>query len=316
MTQTDAGAVAARIDELLGTFDSAEAPGARETAEELVRSVVAFYGEGLSRIVEILRERDEEGDEFVRALAADDLVAGLLGLHDLHPVPITERVARALESVRPYLGSHSGDVDLLGIDDDGVVNLRLRGSCDGCPSSAVTVKLAIENAIRSAAPEVADIAVEGMAEPGSGAAGPGGRPLLPVVTADAPGAPGTDGAVHGTTPQTAAAGDGGAQWVTVDALGELPAGSVTSIRAGAHPITVCNVDGSLYAYRDRCAACGGVLEGARLDGSTLSCPTCRERFDVHLAGRGETRPGLHLAPLPLLSGDGAVHIALPAEVAS
>ncbi len=47
----------------------------------------------------------------------------------------------ALDSVRPYLGSHGGDVELLGVDEDaGAVHLRLLGSCDGCPSSAVTLQ--------------------------------------------------------------------------------------------------------------------------------------------------------------------------------
>jgi len=67
--------------------------------------------------------------------------------------------------VRPGLGAHAGDVDLLGIDDtpDGaVLRLRLAGSCHGCPSSTVTVRDAIERSIRAAAPEVARLEVEGL----------------------------------------------------------------------------------------------------------------------------------------------------------
>ena len=78
----------------------------------------------------------------------------LLILHGLHPLDVETRIARALDRVRPYLGSHGGDVKLLGVT-DGVVHLRLEGSCHGCPSSTVTMKLAIEKAIEEAAPEVA-----------------------------------------------------------------------------------------------------------------------------------------------------------------
>ena len=69
---------------------------------------------------------------------------------------------RALESVRPYLGSHGGDVEILAIDgDEGVVALRMLGSCDGCASSSVTLELAVQRAIEEAAPEITRIDVVG-----------------------------------------------------------------------------------------------------------------------------------------------------------
>ena len=81
-------------------------------------------------------------------------------MHGLHPDDVGTRVARALDGVRPYLGSHGGDVELVGLTDDGRVRLRMLGSCDGCPSSSVTLTLAVETAIRDAAPEVSGIDVE------------------------------------------------------------------------------------------------------------------------------------------------------------
>jgi len=110
----------------------------------------------------------------VRRLTRDDLLAGLLVLHDLHPDALPERVLAALDAVRPALGAHAGGVELLGIRDEpdgAVVALRLSGSCHGCPSSLVTVRDAIERAILSTAPEVWRIDVEGLAPvaaPGKG----------------------------------------------------------------------------------------------------------------------------------------------------
>ena len=98
----------------------------------------------------------------VHRLTEDDLLESLLLLHDLHPLDVDTRVQRALDRVRPYLGSHAGGVDLLGVDQAGMVHLRLEGTCHGCPSSTVTVKLAIERAIEEAAPEVAGVQVEGV----------------------------------------------------------------------------------------------------------------------------------------------------------
>src|SRR4030095_2016779 len=103
----------------------------RALAEELTGAVVQMYGMGLERIVELLDD-DARG-----RLAEDDVVAGLLMIHDLYPVPLEERVAQALDRVRPYMESHGGDVELLGIE-DGVARLRLEGSCSSCQASSAT----------------------------------------------------------------------------------------------------------------------------------------------------------------------------------
>ena len=107
-----------RIDTLL---DASSAGGAvaRERAEELVRLVADLYGAGLERVLELMHERGHLDDETLDALADDDLVASLLLVHGLHPYDVTTRVERALEGVRPYLGSHGGDVELLEVTDDG-----------------------------------------------------------------------------------------------------------------------------------------------------------------------------------------------------
>jgi Fe-S cluster biogenesis protein NfuA len=86
-------------------------------------------------------------------------------LHDLHPETTEQRIQAALDRVRPYLGSHAGGIDFLGVDDDGVAHLRLEGSCDSCPSSAATVENAIGKAVLEAAPDIVRITVEGVAAP-------------------------------------------------------------------------------------------------------------------------------------------------------
>jgi Fe-S cluster biogenesis protein NfuA len=158
-------AVGDRIEQLLAELRAINEPRARETAEELVRSLLELYGGGIARMMEIVYESPLGGELFGR-FAGDDLVASLLLLHGLHPESAEERIVRALDGVRPYLASHGGDVRLLGIADD-VVHLRLEGSCHGCPSSTITMKLAIEKAIEEAAPEIVRIEVEGVAEPGA-----------------------------------------------------------------------------------------------------------------------------------------------------
>jgi Fe-S cluster biogenesis protein NfuA len=147
-----------RIERLLDDLRAAVEPRAYDAVEELVRQVTDLYGAGLGRVVELARGSPSA---LLEQLADDDLVASLLAIHGLHPVPVEDRVEAALQSVRPFLAHHDGDVELLAIDPDlGAVMLRLLGSCDGCPSSAVTLQLAVERAIVEAAPEISRIDVE------------------------------------------------------------------------------------------------------------------------------------------------------------
>lgn len=68
--------------------------------------------------------------------------------------PIDQRVSTVLERLRPMLRNDGGDIELLGIDDQGVVKVRLLGACIGCPSSFRTLTMGIERNLRELVPEV------------------------------------------------------------------------------------------------------------------------------------------------------------------
>lgn len=147
---------------MVNTIQASDDPRARASAIELIQSLMELHSAGLERMMEIAFERDAE---IIDRFAEDELAASLLLLHGLHPLDIETRVAQALEKVRPLLRSHGGDVELLSVK-DAVVRLRLQGSCNGCASSAMTLKSAIEEAIYEAAPDIAGLEVEGVvAEP-------------------------------------------------------------------------------------------------------------------------------------------------------
>ncbi|MGI9009156.1 MAG: NifU family protein [Streptosporangiaceae bacterium] len=252
-----------------------------------------MYGDGLAAILRILSARGPAGEQMIEELAGDPLVEGLMLLHDLHPLDVDTRVQRALDQVRPYLGSHAGGVQYLGVA-DGIARLRLEGSCNGCPSSTVTVTLAIEGAVLDAAPEVTAVVVEGMtAAPEPALLQVGRRPAGP----DAAG----PGGAEGTDPG----------WVKLPDIGPPSSRPVTAA-AGGLTVLVCAVRGTLYAYRDACAGCGSSLADGRLDREELTCPGCGARYNVRLAGEGLDDPTLRLDPLPLLSDSQGVRVALPA----
>jgi Fe-S cluster biogenesis protein NfuA len=150
-----------RVEALLAELRSHAGPQVAEIAEELVSCLVGLYGAGLAQIIGILgadAEGDGSGPRLMDRLVADPLVESLLLVHDLHPLDTSTRVRRAVERVLPQLGSHAGAVEYRGLDDQGIVRLRLELA--GCKSSAATVQAVIEQAVAAAAPEAAGVGIE------------------------------------------------------------------------------------------------------------------------------------------------------------
>ncbi len=300
----------------INTLLEASAAGgvvARERAEELVRLVADLYGAGLERVLTILHEAGRLDDPILDALAADQLVASLLLVHDLHPYDVTTRVEQALESVRPYLGSHGGDVELLEVSAEGVVRLRLLGSCDGCASSSVTLKLAVEGAIEAAAPEILEIEVETPTESAEVSAGP-------VISVDSLWSRvGAEAASVGGRP-----GEPGSSWESLPPLLDLADGDVATFEIGQTTILACRIGTDLFAFVDRCGQCEHSLAGATLGrvlggaigDAALRCPSCGAHFAVRRAGAGLESPDVHLDPLPLLVNHGTATVAIPVWIAA
>jgi Fe-S cluster biogenesis protein NfuA len=153
---------AERIEMLIREVSMFTNTHARETTEELMQCILDMYGEGLARILELTMQAEEAGFPLVRAFTRDELIGSLLLIHDLHPVDLKTRIARALDEVRPRLVLHGGNVEFIRLENN-VAYLRLEGSCHGCPSSTVTLKQLIEEAIYKAAPDLEGLEVEGVA---------------------------------------------------------------------------------------------------------------------------------------------------------
>jgi Fe-S cluster biogenesis protein NfuA/nitrite reductase/ring-hydroxylating ferredoxin subunit len=258
--------VVGRVQELTAQLETFPDVRARQTSEELVSAILEMYGEGLARVMELV------DDESRAALCEDELVAGLLLIHDLFPVPLEERVEQALDGIRPYMESHGGQVTLLGIE-DGIVHLRLEGSCKSCRASSSTLELAVRQALEQAAPDLEGMEVEGVApsEP---------EPLRTVAT-----------------------------WATLD-LAEVPTGSLMSAQVNGHELVVAEVEGTLLAFANRCADCGGPLDAGTLVEGALTCPSCSRSYFLPRAGRSMDDDGLQLGPVPLLRDNGSVKVAL------
>jgi Fe-S cluster biogenesis protein NfuA len=70
---------------------------------------------------------------------------------------LREKVEAALEKVRPFLQRDGGDVQLVDVSEDGIVQVRLKGACSGCPGAAMTLKMGIERVLKEQVPEVKEV---------------------------------------------------------------------------------------------------------------------------------------------------------------
>lgn len=271
-----------RIQNLLNA-SAVGGPVAAARAEQLVREVVDLYGAALTRAVRLL-----DGAATDR-LAADDLIASLLLVHGLHPHDVMQRVSHALDTVRPYLGSHGGDVRLVDIT-DGIVRLAFSGSCKSCPSSAATLELAVQDAVRAAAPEIVAIEVV--------PADPAAATVIPVD------------ALMSRIQESA---HPSVTWYPVPELAELAPGEVAGFAVDSTVVLACRAGADVLAYLDHCPGCAGSLAGAALSGDVLRCPRCHARYDVVHAGIGIAGTGEHLEPVPVLIRDGVLSLAITGE---
>ena len=156
----DAQRAGERVEALLAELGSQAGPQVAATAEELVTCLVELYGAGLAEIVRIIGEDAEAGTRLMAKLAADPLVESLLLLHELHPLGIADRVRRAIDTVMPQLGPHAGQAEFAGLDQDGIIRIRLELSAHGLQAHAGPAQEAIEQAVADAAPEVAGVSFD------------------------------------------------------------------------------------------------------------------------------------------------------------
>jgi hypothetical protein len=132
-----------QIETLIRQIESSADPGTRAGVRELVEAILEYHGEGLTRILEIVRESGPAGETLVRSLAREPVIGSLLLLYGLHPDDFETRVRRAADTLR--------GVELISVS-DGFIRLRT--------TSAAISRESVEQVIYSAAPETAGLDIE------------------------------------------------------------------------------------------------------------------------------------------------------------
>jgi len=158
----------ARIERVAASWPDENAPQ-RAAIAEYKRAIEALHGEALRRLV-VACKADPAALAALRAAVSDEVVYAVMRQLGLLRPSLDERIAVALDGVRPMLASHGGDVELVRIAPPRI-EVRFLGACQGCASSAVTFYAGVQQAVYGACPEITEV-VEvrgGAAAPARGA---------------------------------------------------------------------------------------------------------------------------------------------------
>lgn len=276
--------LAQRVDDAVAALADLD-PASRAVAEELKAALEAVHRAGLVTMVRRMRE-DDAARAVLFELVDDPVVHLLLSLHEIiRPDPVTH-ANRVLNSVRPQLHSHGGDVTLVRVA-DGTAFVRLEGACNGCSMSSVTLRTLVQDALVDGVPSIT--AVEVLPNEPTPA-------LIPVESLRMP----PDRPLQG--------------WARLGAAAHVPDDgvvmhSLTAESGEEADVIIVSVGRRLSAYRNECAHEGLPLDNAILDvgNGTLTCPWHGFCYDAS-SGECLSAPGAQLEQLPLRVDDGDVWV--------
>jgi Fe-S cluster biogenesis protein NfuA/nitrite reductase/ring-hydroxylating ferredoxin subunit len=244
----------ARLEATVEAWDKAP----RDTVRAYRQAIDALHAEALRRLVRTLRGRSG-AVEALREAATDEIVYAVLRHHGIVKPSIAERVEAALESIRPMLAGHGGNVELVGIEPP-AVTVRFMGACDNCPASTLTIDAAIKTAVHAACPEITDIVQVKDAACGQGA--------------DLP------------------ASDG-IPWLPAGMAADIPEGGVRAANLDGHAVILSRVGAAVTCFDDACVHLGAALHDGEAENGVLTCPWHGFRFNLR-TGACETAPGTGL----------------------
>ena len=188
----------------------------RILARSVLETIDGLHREGVARMAALLDHHD-----LLQQATRDPEIATLLDLYDLVPITKEAQVEVALETIRPYIQSHGGQLEVLSVA-AGVVKVRLAGSCAGCSGSAMTLKRGVESALRDNFDGFVEMQVE---EPAPAPIRPTFIGLKQITTIVPPARP-----------------------VFEDAADLAEVVGMKTVLVGGVEVLLHNIDGEVYAY--------------------------------------------------------------------
>lgn len=253
-----------RLEMIFETWE--ETP--RGAAKAYGLAIEALNGEALRRLVVALK-RDPAALAAMKLAVTDEVVYAVLRRHGIIKPSLTERVEAALESIRPMLASHGGDVELVTVTPPSI-EVRFTGACDGCPASQLTFHAGVKKAVEDACPEITEILqVKGTA----------------ATTADGE-------SVRFVSPF--ALGTGG-KWHLAAKLHDIPEGGIKADILDGEKILLSRRGSIVTCFQNACAHLGLALDDGEVSDGIVTCPYHGFRYDL-ASGECLTAPAVQLQP--------------------
>lgn len=265
--RNDIAHLAGDIERLEMIFDGWEETP-RGAAMAYGRAIEALNGEALRRLVSALK-RDPAALQAMKSAVTDEVVYAVLRRHGIVKASLPERIETALESIRPMLASHGGDVELVNVSPP-AIEVRFTGSCDGCPASALTFHAGVKKAVEEACPEITEI----LQVKGSAASSPNGDSVRFV-------SPFTNGA--------------GGQWHYATRLSEIPEGGIKAQILDGEKILLSRRGSIVTCFQNACAHLGLALDDGEIEDGIITCPHHQFQYDL-MSGECLTAPTVQLQP--------------------
>ncbi|MEM1028752.1 MAG: NifU family protein [Myxococcota bacterium] len=272
-----------RLEQVTVAWDD----GPRGTLMAMRQTLEAIQAEAFRRLIRTVKE-EPGGMAGLRRAVDDPWVLNVLSYHGLlrRPEPsIEERVEAALESVRPMLAQHDGNVELVEVV-GAEARVRLVGSCDGCAFQDATLQDGIASAVTAAVPEIERVTPV--------------APSVPKLVQIKRG----DGSEIVASPFRR-------PWHDAADADMVPEGGIVAIELDAASVLLTKHRGEVKAYPNACTHLGMPLDGGEVENGVLRCPY--HAFEYRLAsGECLTAPDIALVSYPTRVENGRVQVQVVA----
>lgn len=242
----------------------------RNAAAARAEAVEALNAAAFRRLIRALKAVPELS-EALRAAAADEVVYAVLRRHGILKPSLFERVEAALDTIRPMLAGHGGDVELVAVEPP-VAEVRFLGACDGCPASALTFYGGVKQAIQDKVPEVREVKqVKGLGTGGDGGGSEGvqfSSPFADFIEGD---------------------------WAAAGSLEELAEGETRILEVEGHSVLLSRFGERVTCFENACAHMGMAMDGGEIEAGLITCPYHGFQYSLE-SGECLTAPEVQLQP--------------------
>ena len=267
------------LEQIISDWDDQK----QNTVQALKSAIDALHKEAFSRLIRTIKEEPAALPALQNA-ASDEVIYAVLRHLEIVKPSLPERLDMALESVRPMLASHNGNVELVEIESPDTVVVRLLGACDGCPASGLTLSEGIEKAIKEYCPEINNIK---KAKGGLHAS------VNEERNSD-------EKTIHFVSPFARKEDSG---WKHVSKLNDIPEHNIITRELDGHSLILSRFEDRVTCFENSCAHMGMPLDMGSVENDILICPHHAFQYSLK-SGECLTAPEVQLiAHAVRVSGD-------------